>query len=169
MVPERRNRIKVLMLFDVGGSMDSHIAQCEKLFSAAKTEFKTLEYFYFHNCLYDYVWKDNHRRSSTRMNTWDLFNTYGKDYRVIVVGDASMAPYELKSVGGSVEYMNDEAGDVWLRRLRNHFEKTAWLNPEEQGYWHYTQTIALIKQLFDDHMFPMTLKGIEDITKYLSR
>ena len=169
MVPERRNRVKVLMLFDVGGSMDSHIAQCEKLFSAAKTEFKTLEYFYFHNCLYDYVWKDNFRRSSTKMNTWDLFNSYGRDYRVIVVGDASMAPYELKSVGGSVEYMNEEPGEVWLRRLRNHFEKTAWLNPEEQNYWHYTQTIAQIKQIFEDHMYPMTLKGIEDLTKLLAR
>ncbi len=169
MVPERRNRIKVLMLFDVGGSMDAHIAQCEKLFSAAKTEFKTLEYFYFHNCLYDYVWKDNYRRTATRMNTWDLFHTYGRDYRVIVVGDASMAPYELKSVGGSVEYMNDEAGEVWLRRLRQHFDKTAWLNPETEGYWHYTQTIGWIKEIFENHMYPMTLKGIEDLTRYLSR
>ncbi|TCM64490.1 hypothetical protein EC844_11749 [Acinetobacter calcoaceticus] len=169
LVPERRNRVKVLMLFDVGGSMDSHIAQCEKLFSAAKSEFKTLEYFYFHNCLYDYVWKDNHRRSASKMSTWDLFNTYAKDYRVIVVGDASMAPYELKSVGGSVEYMNDEAGEVWLRRLRQHFEKTAWLNPEEQNYWNYTHSIGLIKQLFEDHMYPMSLKGVEDMTKYLAR
>ena len=169
LVPERRNRIKVLMLFDIGGSMDAHIAQCEKLFSAAKTEFKTLEYFYFHNCLYDYVWKDNIRRSSSRMNTLDLFNTYGKDYRVIVVGDASMAPYELQSVGGSVEYMNDEAGHVWLKRLRQHFDKTAWLNPEEENYWQYTHTIGLIKQIFEDKMYPMTLKGIEDLTKYLAR
>ena len=169
LVPERRNRIKVLMLFDVGGSMDSHIAQCEKLFSAAKTEFKTLEFFYFHNCLYDYMWKDNIRRSNTRMNTWDLFNTYGQDYRVIVVGDASMAPYELNAVGGSVEYMNDEAGNVWLQRLRQHFAKTAWLNPEQSENWQYTQTIGQIKQIFEDHMYPMTLKGIEDMTKYLAR
>lgn len=169
LVPERRNRVKVLILFDVGGSMDAYIAQCQKLFSAAKTEFKTLEYFYFHNCLYDYVWKDNHRRSSTKMNTQDLFNTYGKDYRVIVVGDASMAPYELRSVGGSVEYMNEESGEVWLKRLRQHYEKTAWLNPETENYWHYTQTIGLIKQLFEDHMYPMSLKGLEDMTKYLAR
>lgn len=169
MVPERRNRIKVLMLFDIGGSMDAYIAQCEKLFSAAKTEFKTLEYFYFHNCLYDYVWKDNNRRQSSRMETFDLFHTYGKDYRVIVVGDASMAPYELFSEGGSVEYMNAETGVVWLQRLRKHFEKTAWLNPEEQNYWQYTQTIQGIKQVFEDHMYPMTLKGLEDMTKYLSR
>ena len=103
------------------------------------------------------------------MNTWDLFNTYGRDYRVIVVGDASMAPYELNSVGGSVEYMNDEAGQVWLQRLRQHFDKTAWLNPEEEKYWHYTHTIGLIQQIFENHMFPMTLKGIEDMTKYLAR
>lgn len=169
MVPERRNRIKVLMLFDVGGSMDAHVAQCEKLFSAAKTEFKTLEYFYFHNCLYDYVWKDNYRRTSSRLNTWDLLHTYGRDYRVIFVGDASMAPYELRSVGGSVEYMNDESGEVWLRRLRQHFDKTAWLNPEEEGYWKYTQTIAQIDEIFEKHMYPMTLKGVEDMTRYLSR
>ena len=169
MLPERRNRVKVLMLFDIGGSMDAHIAQCEKLFKAAKSEFKTLEYFYFHNCLYDYVWKDNQRRSASRMNTWDLFNTYGKDYRVIVVGDASMAPYEIRSVGGSVEYMNDESGEVWLKRLRQHFDKTAWLNPEEQSYWHYTQSIGLIKQIFEDQMYPMTLKGLEQLTQHLSR
>ena len=168
-VPERRNRVKVLMLFDVGGSMDAHIAQCEKLFSAAKTEFKSLEYFYFHNCLYDYVWKDNLRRSTTRLQTWDLLHTYGRDYRVIVVGDASMAPYEVTSRGGSVEYMNDEAGQVWLQRLRQHFDKTAWLNPEQASYWQYTHTIGLIKQIFEDHMYPMTLNGIEDMTRYLAR
>lgn len=169
LVPERRNRIKVLMLFDIGGSMDSYIAQCEKLFSTAKSEFKTLEFFYFHNCLYDYVWKDNLRRSSSRMSTYDLLHTYGKDYRVIFVGDASMAPYELMSNGGSVEYMNDEPGAVWLQRMRRHFSKCAWLNPEDDSYWGYTQTIAAIKQIFEDKMYPMTLKGIEDMTRYLSR
>lgn len=169
LVPERRNRIKVLMLFDIGGSMDAHIAQCEQLFSAAKSEFKTLDYFYFHNCLYDYVWKDNKRRSTSRMSTWDLLNTYGRDYRVIVVGDASMAPYEIRSVGGSVEYMNEEPGELWLKRLHQHFEKTAWLNPEEKNYWQYTQSIGLIEQIFEKHMYPMTLKGIEDMTKYLAR
>jgi uncharacterized protein len=169
LVPERRNRVKVLMLFDVGGSMDPYIEQCEKLFSAAKSEFKTLEFFYFHNCLYDYVWKDNLRRSGTRMETWDLLHTYGKDYRVIFVGDASMAPYELMSDGGSVEYMNEEAGVVWLKRIRQHFSKTAWLNPEDDRYWNYTQTIAAIKQVFEEHMYPMTLKGVEDMTRYLAR
>ncbi len=167
--PERRNRVKVLMLFDIGGSMDAYIEQCERLFSAAKAEFKTLEFFYFHNCLYDYVWKDNLRRSSSRMNTWDLMHTYGKDYRVIFVGDASMAPYELMSNGGSVEYTNDESGAIWLKRMRLHFSKTAWLNPEEQSYWGYTQTIAAIRDIFDQHMFPMSLKGIEDMTRYLAR
>lgn len=169
LVPERRNRVKVLMLFDIGGSMDPYVEQCEKLFSAAKSEFKTLEFFYFHNCLYDYVWKDNLRRSSSRMETWDLLHTYGKDYRVIFVGDASMAPYELFSEGGSVEYMNDEAGAVWLQRVRHHFSKTAWLNPEDDRYWNYTQSIAGIKEIFEEHMFPMSLKGVEDMTRYLAR
>ncbi len=169
MQPERRNRVKVLMLFDIGGSMDAHIHTCEKLFSAARNEFKTLEFFYFHNCLYDHVWKDNSRRSSSRVATWELLHTYGRDYRVIFVGDASMAPYELTSPGGSVEYMNDEAGVVWLQRVRQHFTKTAWLNPENEQYWHYTQTIGAIRQIFEQHMFPMTLKGIEDMTRHLAR
>lgn len=169
MRPERRNRIKVLMLFDIGGSMDAHVESCERLFSAAKNEFKTLEFFYFHNCLYDYVWTDNLRKRSTMINTWDLLHKYGKDYRVIFVGDASMAPYEVYSVGGSVEYMNDEAGVTWLQRVRQHFEKTAWLNPEEQRYWEYTQTIQGIKQIFENKMYPMTLAGIEDMTKELAR
>ncbi|ENU80254.1 hypothetical protein F975_02009 [Acinetobacter sp. ANC 3789] len=169
LVPERRNGVKVLMLFDVGGSMDGYVQQCEALFSAAKNEFKHLDYFYFHNCLYDYVWKDNTRRNTTRLSTWDLLHTYSSDYRVIFVGDASMAPYELQSVGGSVEYMNDESGQIWLQRVRQHFQKTAWLNPEDQRYWTYTKTIGLIQQIFEQQMYPMTLKGIEEMTKYLSR
>lgn len=169
MRPERRNRIKVLMLFDIGGSMDAHVEACERLFSAAKNEFKTLEFFYFHNCLYDYVWTDNLRKTTTMMKTWDLLHKYGKDYRVIFVGDASMAPYELFSVGGSVEYMNDEAGVTWLKRMHNHFEKTAWINPENPQYWDYTKTIEGIKQIFEDKMYPMTLAGIEDMTKELAR
>lgn len=169
LVPERRNGVKVLMLFDVGGSMDGYVQQCEALFSAAKNEFKHLDYFYFHNCLYDYVWKDNTRRNTTRLSTWDLLHTYSSDYRVIFVGDASMAPYELQSVGGSVEYMNDESGQIWLQRIRQHFQKTAWLNPEDQRYWTYTKTIGLIQQIFEQQMYPMTLKGIEEMTKYLSR
>lgn len=169
LVAERRNGIKVLMLFDVGGSMDSHIQQCEQLFSAAKQQFKSLDYFYFHNCIYDAVWKDNSRRQTSRLSTWDLLHTYGQDYRVIFVGDASMAPYELNSVGGSIEYMNDETGQVWLQRLHRHFNKTAWINPEAQSYWQYTHTIGQIQDIFEQHMYPMTLKGLEDMTKYLAR
>lgn len=169
MQPERRNRVKVLMLFDVGGSMDIHVEALEKLFSAAKNEFKTLEFFYFHNCLYDYVWEDNNRRHSHPMPTYELLNKYGREYRVIFVGDASMSPYELFSVGGSVEYMNNEAGVVWLKRVLAHFDKVAWLNPEEAAFWSYTQTITEIKQIFDNHMYPMTLHGVEDMTAYLAR
>ncbi|MCG3882507.1 VWA domain-containing protein [Psychrobacter sp. Ps3] len=169
MQPERRNRVKVLMLFDVGGSMDIHVEALEKLFSAAKNEFKTLEFFYFHNCLYDYVWEDNNRRHSNPMPTYELLNKYGREYRVIFVGDASMSPYELFSVGGSVEYMNNEAGVVWLKRMLAHFDKVAWLNPEEAAFWSYTQTITEIKQIFDNHMYPMTLHGVEDMTAYLAR
>lgn len=169
MQPERRNRVKVLMLFDIGGSMDIHVAEMEQLFTAAKNEFKTLEFYYFHNCLYDFVWKDNNRRHNERISTYDLLNKYGKEYRVIFVGDASMSPYELMSVGGSVEYMNNEAGIVWLRRVLQHFEKVAWLNPEPQAYWDYTHTIGEIRRLFAGHMYPMTLHGVEEMTDYLAR
>ena len=169
MQAERRNRIKVLMLFDVGGSMDIHVEALEKLFSAAKNEFKTLEFFYFHNCLYDYVWKGNNRRYSAPMPTFELLNKYGREYRVIFVGDASMSPYELMTVGGSVEYMNNEAGIVWLKRILAHFDKVAWLNPEDPAYWPYTQTIVEIKKLFDNKMYPMTLQGIEKMTSHLAR
>lgn len=169
MRPERRNRVKVLMLFDIGGSMDSYITECERLFSACKNEFKTLEFFYFHNCVYEYVWKDNERRVASAMPTFDLLHTYAQDYRVIFVGDASMSPYELLSVGGSVEHMNAETGQVWLKRFINHFDKVAWLNPEHQQYWQYTQSIDIIKDIMQGQMFPMTLQGIEDMTRFLAR
>jgi len=169
MQPERRNRVKVLMLFDVGGSMDIHIEALEKLFSAAKNEFKTLEFYYFHNCLYDYVWKNNQRRHAERTPTMELLQKYGREYRVIFVGDASMSPYELFSVGGSVEYMNAEAGVVWLKRMLAHFDKVAWLNPEDQAYWQYTHTIGEIQKLMEGHMYPMTLHGVEEMTAYLAR
>ncbi|SUD90295.1 vWA domain-containing protein [Psychrobacter phenylpyruvicus] len=169
MQPERRNRVKVLMLFDVGGSMDIHIEALEKLFSAAKNEFKTLEFYYFHNCLYDFVWKNNQRRHAERTPTMDLLQKYGREYRVIFVGDASMSPYELFSVGGSVEYMNAEPGAVWLKRVTDHFDKVAWLNPEDPAYWNYTHTIGEIKKLMEGHMYPMTLHGVEEMTEYLSR
>ncbi|WP_296201790.1 vWA domain-containing protein [Psychrobacter sp. UBA3962] len=169
MQPERRNRVKVLMLFDVGGSMDIHIEALEKLFSAAKNEFKTLEFYYFHNCLYDFVWKNNQRRHAERTPTMDLLQKYGREYRVIFVGDASMSPYELFSVGGSVEYMNAEPGAVWLKRVTDHFDKVAWLNPEDPAYWNYTHTIGEIKKLMEGHMYPMTLHGVEEMTGYLAR
>ena len=167
--PERRNRVKVLMLFDIGGSMDSYIEACERLFAAAKNEFKTLEFFYFHNCVYDYVWTENARRNASAVPTLDVLHKYGSDYRVIFVGDAAMSPYELLSVGGSVEYMSQDTGQAWLKRITNHFDKVAWLNPEAPSYWQYTQTIGLIKDIMQGHMYPMTLHGIEDMTKYLAR
>ncbi len=167
--PERRNRVKVLMLFDIGGSMDSYIEACERLFAAAKNEFKTLEFFYFHNCVYEYVWTENARRNASAVPTLDVLHKYGSDYRVIFVGDAAMSPYELLSVGGSVEYMSQDTGQAWLKRITNHFDKVAWLNPETQSYWRYTQTIGLIKDIMQGHMYPMTLHGIEDMTKYLAR
>lgn len=167
--PERRNRVKVLMLFDIGGSMDSYIEACERLFAAAKNEFKTLEFFYFHNCVYEYVWTENARRNASAVPTLDVLHKYGSDYRVIFVGDAAMSPYELLSVGGSVEYMSQDTGQAWLKRITNHFDKVAWLNPETQSYWQYTQTIGLIKDIMQGHMYPMTLHGIEDMTKYLAR
>lgn len=169
MQPERRNRVKVLMLFDVGGSMDIHIEALEKLFSAAKNEFKTLEFYYFHNCLYDFVWKNNQRRHAERTPTMELLQKYGREYRVIFVGDASMSPYELFSVGGSVEYMNAEPGAVWLKRVTDHFDKVAWLNPEDPAYWNYTHTIGEIKKLMEGNMYPMTLHGVEEMTGYLAR
>ena len=167
--PERRNRVKVLMLFDIGGSMDSYIEACERIFAAAKNEFKTLEFFYFHNCVYEYVWTENARRNASAVPTLDVLHKYGSDYRVIFVGDAAMSPYELLSVGGSVEYMSQDTGQAWLKRITNHFDKVAWLNPETQSYWQYTQTIGLIKDIMQGHMYPMTLHGIEDMTKYLAR
>lgn len=167
--PERRNRVKVLMLFDIGGSMDSYIEACERLFAAAKNEFKTLEFFYFHNCVYEYVWTENARRSASAVPTLDVLHKYGSDYRVIFVGDAAMSPYELLSVGGSVEYMSQDTGQAWLKRITNHFDKVAWLNPETPSFWQYTQTIGLIKDIMQGHMYPMTLHGIEDMTKYLAR
>lgn len=167
--PERRNRVKVLMLFDIGGSMDSYIEACERLFAAAKNEFKTLEFFYFHNCVYEYVWTENARRNASAVPTLDVLHKYGSDYRVIFVGDAAMSPYEVLSVGGSVEYMSQDTGQAWLKRITNHFDKVAWLNPETQSYWQYTQTIGLIKDIMQGHMYPMTLHGIEDMTKYLAR
>jgi hypothetical protein len=169
MRPERKNKVKVLIFFDVGGSMDPHIKVCEELFSAARTEFKHLEYFYFHNFIYEGVWKDNMRRWSERTPIWDIIHKYGKDYRVIFVGDAAMSPYEVMAVGGSVEHFNEEPGAVWMQRLHHHFEKVVWLNPEPERVWNGTQSITIVRQLVENNMFPLTLKGIEEAMRFLSR
>ena len=169
MQPERKNRIKVLMLLDVGGTMDDHIERTEELFSAAKTEFKNMEFFYFHNCVYDYLWKNNRRRHSERFPTWDVLRKYPPDTRVIFVGDATMSPYEILQPGGSVEYNNEEAGAEWLQRLTHAFPKFAWINPEPQGVWGYRQSISIVAQLMNQRMFPLTLQGLEGAMRLLSK
>jgi uncharacterized protein with von Willebrand factor type A (vWA) domain len=169
LVPERHNTIKVLMLLDVGGTMDDHIKQTEELFSAARSEFKHLEFYYFHNCVYDFVWKNNRRRHSERHSTWDVIRKYNSDYRLIFVGDATMSPYEVLQPGGSVEYNNEEAGAIWLRRLVERFPKFAWLNPEPEGVWEYRQSISVIKQLMQARMYPVTLAGLERAMRELSK
>lgn len=168
MVPERHNAVKVLVFFDVGGSMYPYVRTCEELFSAARTEFKHLEYFYFHNFFYDFMWRDNHRRRNETIATWDILHTFQRDYKVIIVGDASMAPYEVVSVGGSVEYMNRESGVTWMTRLKDNFEKIIWLNPTPEAHWGYTQSIGLIQDLVDDQMYPMTLEGLDHGVRYLA-
>lgn len=169
LVPERHNTIKVLMLLDVGGTMDDHIKRTEELFSAAKTEFKHLEFYYFHNCVYDFVWKNNRRRHSERLMTWDLLRKYNADYRLIFVGDATMSPYEILQPGGSVEYNNEEPGAVWLQRLAERFPKFAWLNPEPEGVWEYRQSISVIRQVLSSRMYPVTLAGLEKAMRELSK
>lgn len=169
MRPERHNAVKVLLFLDVGGSMDPFIRICEELFSAARTEFKHLEYFYFHNFTYDYVWKDNHRRHQERINTMDLIHKYGRDYKIIFIGDASMSPYEIVSVGGSVEYWNDESGEAWFSRIKNTFDNLIWLNPVGERHWEYTQSIEIVRHLVEDNMFPLTIAGLEQAMKALSR
>ena len=169
MRPERHNTIKVLMLLDVGGTMDDHIKRTEELFSATKTEFKHLEFYYFHNCVYDFVWKNNRRRHAERFSTWDILRKYNADYRLIFVGDATMSPYEILQPGGSVEYNNEEAGAIWLRQLVERFPKYAWLNPEPEGVWQYRQSISVIQQLMGGRMFPVTLQGLERAMRELSR
>ncbi|MBT3145008.1 vWA domain-containing protein [Neptunomonas phycophila] len=169
MVPERHNAAKVLLFLDVGGSMDPYIHLCEQLFSAARSEFKHLEYFYFHNCVYEHVWKDNRRRFDNKLSTLDVLNTYGSDYRVIFIGDAAMSPYELLSPYGSVEHMNEETGQVWLQRIIDTWGKAIWLNPVDAGYWKYTQTTDMISKQLEGHMYPLTLEGLENAIKYLSK
>lgn len=162
MVPERHNAAKVLIFFDIGGSMDAHVRTCEELFSAVKTEFKHLEYYYFHNFLYDWVWRDNIRRHQERHPTLEVLRTYSADYKVIFVGDASMAPYEIMSVGGSVEYMNNEPGAVWFQRMQDKFPNMIWLNPVPEQYWRYTPTIDMVRKMAEGRMFPLTLEGLNN-------
>jgi uncharacterized protein with von Willebrand factor type A (vWA) domain len=169
MVPERRNKIKVLIFFDVGGSMDAHIKICEELFSAARTEFKHMEYFYFHNCLYDYVWKDNARRYNEHQSTWDVLNKYPSDYKVIFVGDAEMSPYEVTYPGGSVEYLNDESGETWLSRTLGTYANAIWLNPVPREYWDRIASTTVIRQIFSDRMFPLTIEGIDHAMRELNK
>jgi len=167
MRPERHNAVKVLLFLDVGGTMDDHIKVCEELFSAAKTEFKHLEYFYFHNCLYDYVWKDNRRRHAERTRTWDVMHKYGHDYKLVFVGDATMSPYEILQPGGSVEYSNEEAGSVWVQRMLSVYPKAVWLNPEPEEVWPYRQSIGIVREIMNQRMFPMTVDGLERAMRLL--
>ena len=169
MRPERHNNVKVLLLMDVGGTMDEHVARVEELFSAVKGEFKHLEFFYFHNCVYDFLWKNNRRRYAEKFDTWDVIRKYNKDHKLIFVGDATMSPYEILQPGGSVEYNNEEAGAEWLQRLTHAYPKFAWINPEPLGVWQYRQSISIVQQLVSNRMFPLTLKGLEDAMRMLSK
>ena len=169
MRPERHNKVKVLLFLDVGGSMDDHIRLCEELFSAARSEFKHLEYYYFHNCIYDYVWKDNQRRKTERYPLLDVLHKYGDDYKLILVGDATMSPYEIVQPGGNIEYMNEEPGAVWLGRLLERYPHAAWLNPEPQRLWDYRHSIQLIHNLMGGRMFPLTLDGLEQAMRQLNK
>ncbi|MFL6618630.1 MAG: vWA domain-containing protein [Povalibacter sp.] len=168
-VPERHNAIKVLLFLDVGGSMDDHVRLCEELFSAARGEFKHLEYFYFHNFIYESVWKDNRRRHAEKIPILQLMRTYGQDYKVILVGDATMSPYEITQAGGSIEHWNQESGAVWLRRVLNTWPHHVWLNPEPQQRWEYTPSVQVTRELMKDRMFPLTLAGLDQAIKALHR
>ncbi|MBD1598634.1 vWA domain-containing protein [Pseudomonas typographi] len=169
MRPERRNRVKLLLLLDIGGSMDAHVKVCEELFSACKTEFKHLEYFYFHNFIYESVWTNNLRRSTERTATFDVLRTYGDDYKVVFVGDAAMAPYEITHPGGSVEHWNEESGYVWMQRFMGKFRKLIWINPYPKDAWHYTASTGLVRELVGNNMYPLSVAGLEEGMKYLAR
>jgi uncharacterized protein with von Willebrand factor type A (vWA) domain len=169
MVPERHNAVKVLLFFDVGGSMDPHVRVCEELFSAARTEFKHMQNFYFHNFLYESVWSNNIRRHNERTQVLDILHKYSHDYKVVFVGDASMSPYEIVQPGGSVEHWNEESGETWVKRLQDVYDKVIWLNPVPEDDWQYTQSVAITHQLMEGHMYPLTLRGLEEGMSYLSR
>ncbi|MEM5582016.1 VWA domain-containing protein [Roseibium sp. AS2] len=169
MRPERHNAVKVLLFFDIGGSMDDHIRVCEELFSAARSEFKVMEHFYFHNCPYEYVWKENRRRHTERIDTMDVLHKYPADYKIIFVGDASMSPYEIAYAGGSVEHWNEESGAAWMERLTGLYRSAVWLNPVRREHWHYTHSIQMLNELMDGRMFPMTVEGLSEAMKELAR
>ena len=169
LVPERHNQVKVLLFFDVGGSMDDHIRVCEEMFSACRTEFNHLEYFYFHNCMYESVWKDNRRRHTEKSDLWEVLRTYPQDYKVIFVGDATMSPYEIVYPGGSVEHWNEEAGADWMRRVLATYPRAIWLNPQPKDVWDYYESIRVINELMENRMFPMTIEGLENGIRELSR
>jgi uncharacterized protein with von Willebrand factor type A (vWA) domain len=169
LVPEKRNAVKVLLFFDVGGSMDPHVRICEELFSAARSAFKHMEYFYFHNCIYESLWKDNRRRNTERTATLDVLHTYPNDYKVIIVGDAAMSPFELTHAGGSVEHWNEEPGIAWLQRIAATFPRTVWINPAPERYWSYSPSRELIARVFEDRMFALTLEGLDRAMRDLAR
>ena len=166
---EKENSIKILLFLDVGGSMDDHIQNVEKLFNAARNVFKNLNYFYFHNCIYESVWTDNYRRNENRIETQTIINKFTKNHKVIIIGDASMAPYELTNAGGSIEHWNKEAGELWLKKIKSNFYKTVWLNPVHEDHWDYTSTISMISGLMEKKMYPLTISGISDAVAHLSR
>ncbi len=169
MRPERRNTVKVLLFLDIGGSMDAHVKVCEELFSATRTEFKHLESFYFHNCLYESVWKDNRRRMNERMPTWEVLNKYSQDYKVVFVGDATMAPYEITHAGGSVEHWNEEPGALWIQRVAETYDKVVWINPTPQETWEYSTSVGMTQELVGGQMYPLTVRGLEEGMSFLSK
>ena len=169
MRPERHNTVKVLLFFDIGGSMDAHVKICEELFSASHTEFKHMENYYFHNFVYESVWRDNRRRMNERIPTWEILNKYARDYKVVFVGDATMAPYEITHAGGSVEHWNEEPGAAWLLRFRRGYDKLVWINPTPQETWEYSSSVAMTQELVDGQMYPLTIRGLEEGMNYLSK
>jgi uncharacterized protein with von Willebrand factor type A (vWA) domain len=168
-IREKMNDINLIVFFDIGGSMDPFVKVCEELFSAAKSEFKNLEYYYFHNCIYESVWKDNFRRNENRITTQSILSKFTKNHKLIIVGDASMAPYELTNPGGSIEHWNKQSGEQWIRKLNGYFHKSVWLNPVHEDHWDYTSSIKMIAGLMDKKMFPLTISGISDAVGYLSK
>ena len=169
MRPERKNTVKVLLFLDIGGSMDAHVKVCEELFSATRTEFKHMESFYFHNFIYESVWKDNRRRMNERLPTWEILNKYARDYKVVFVGDATMAPYEITHAGGSVEHWNEEPGAVWMTRFMAAYDRTVWINPTPQETWEYSTSVGMTQELIEGQMYPLTVRGLEEGMNFLSK